>query len=454
METEATGAKGWQIPLLGWRVSRRLALVLEVAALIAWLLIMRGMSAISHDDLQVLLFYHYGHSFWFGNPAQFGQPANPRFHTLPAEYPPLSMLLFSLTVLPLLPDPIQAVTLYTVWMAVLAFISYFIFRRFEGERRARLYALALFICTSSVLLVSFDLAPAFATLGAFWATQRRKFSLAYIMIALGILLKLYPIFVLPVVVIEQVSDLSGAGKAGQRLRALLSGRVLAAVLRGLAICVALVAAVYAGSFLLNAQGTLSAFGFASQRPLQIESTPAALLWISHFFGVPITLGDPKYASNFGAFNWLSPQDGPFKLLSLVALVAGCLWVYWRQLAGRLHFKYAFLAALCVVVATNKVLSPQYFIWLLPLVVAVDCFDGVWLAICVLTLLEHPLIQPIRHLSVDGYYTLLMVLVILRNALLIVATLRLILRRPAIASTTAEHPTQTPSPADAVVQPGT
>jgi hypothetical protein len=395
------------------------ALGVEVAALAAGILAMRALSGASHDDLQVLLFYHYGHAFWFGTPP---------FHTLPVEYPPLSLALFSLSVLPPLQNPIMDVNVYTVWMAALTVAGYLLFRRFAGVARAPLAALAVLIAVGSVLLISYDLAPVLATLGALWAVERRRFTLAYTLLAVGILLKLYPVFLAPVVAIEQASVLAESlpGAAERRLlAALLDRRVWADVIRGLGICAGIVLVVLAGFWLLNGSGSLSAFGYAGQRPLEYESVPANLLWASHYLGVPVRL---EYG--FGAFNWVSPLDGPFKLLSAVFLVAGCIWVYWRQITGRLSFGHAFLACLCVVVATNKVLSPQYLLWLLPIVVALDCFDTVWLLICGLTLLEYPLIVPLRHhLAPGSYYTVVEFIVILRNALLILATLRLILGRP-------------------------
>ena len=401
---------------------------------------MRAVSGATHDDLQVLLFYHYGHVFWFGNPA---------FHTLPAEYPPLALVLFSLSVLPPLQNAIEAVNVFTVWMALLAVVSYVLYRRFEGDRRARLSALAVLIAAGAVLLISYDLAPALATLGALWAVERKRFNLAYALLAIGILLKLYPAFLLPVVVIEQWLSLT-AGLPGEERRASLARRVLPDILRGLGISLAIVVIVFAGSFLRNASGTLSAFQFASSRPLQFESIPAALLWISHFFGVPVQI-----AYGFGAFNWVSPDDGPFKLLSLVVLVAGCLWVYWRQLSGRLGFGQAFLACLCVVVATNKVLSPQYFIWLIPIVVAMDAFDTLWLVICGLTLLEYPLILPLRHhLSLGTYYSVVELILIVRNSLLLLATLRAILRPAVVSAHWTTREAHAAQPAWAVLQPET
>ena len=402
------------------------------------LIVMRAVSGASHDDLQVLLFYHYGHAFWFGNPA---------LHTLPAEYPPLSLVLFSLSVLPQLQSAIAAVNVFTMWMALLAVASYIIYRRFEGSHRARLSAFALLISAGSVLLISYDLAPALATLGALWAVERKRFNLAYALLAVGILLKLYPLFLLPIVVIEQFLSIT-AGLSGEEKRAALGERVLPEILRGLGIAVAILGIIFAGFFLLNTSGTLSAFQFASSRPLQFESIPAALLWISHFFGVPVQI-----AYGYGAFNWVSPDAGPFKLLSLLLLAAGCLWVYWRQLTGKLGFGQAFLACLCVVVATNKVLSPQYFIWLIPIVVAMDAFDTLWLVICGLTLLEYPLILPLRHhLSTNTYYSVVELILIVRNALLVLATLRAILRPAMVSAETTNEKTQPAQAAGAVLQP--
>jgi hypothetical protein len=412
--------------------------VVEITVVILGLIVMRAVSGVSHDDLQVLLFYHYGHAFWFGNPA---------FQTLPKEYPPLSLLLFTLSVLPPLRTAIAAVNVFTFWMALLAVLSYILYRRFEGARRARLCAVALLIAAGSVLLISYDLAPALATLGALWATQRKRFTLAYALLAVGILLKLYPVFLLPVVVIEQWLSLAG-GLPGAESRVSIAGKIVPGVLRGLGTCVGIVVIVFAGSFLLSVSGTVSEFRFASDRPLQFESIPAALLWMTHFFGVPVQI-----SYGFGAFNWASPDDGPFKLLSVVLLVAGCFWVYWRQLTVRLGFGQAFLACLCVVVATNKVLSPQYFIWLIPIVVAMDAFDSLWLVICGLTLLEYPVILPLRHhLSLNTYYSVVELLLIVRNGLLVLATLRAILRPAAIPAHWTRESAQPAQPAGAVLQP--
>jgi hypothetical protein len=154
------------------------------------------------------------------------------------------------------------------------------------------------------------------------------------------------------------------------------------------------------------------------------------LWLGTFLGFH---AQPNIS--FTSHNYVGPLDAVLKPLSALALVAGCLWVYWRQAHGRLTLDRAFLACLCVVVATNKLLSPQYFIWLLPIAAAVDGFDILWLALCVLSMYEfpigyHDLMAPTLTLYTHGDYSWsYLAVVAARNALLVFLTLRSTMRGP-------------------------
>src|SRR6185312_7752158 len=145
---------------------------------------------------------------------------------------------------------------------------------------------------------------------------------------------------------------------------------------GVGLCAGIVALGFWTAFAINPNGALSGFNYASARPLQIESTLATLL------GIP---AHPDYS--FVSLNYVGPLDMVLKPLSMLALLALCLLVYWRQARGRLTVGQAFVACLCAVLATNKIFSPQYLIWLLPVVAAVEGFDIFWLAICILTTLD-------------------------------------------------------------------
>lgn len=378
-------------------------------------------------------YHQYALAFWTGTPP---------LHAFPNEYPPLAIAVFSLTLLPPLPD-YQGV--FSFWMGLLFLLGYIGFMRYTSHRRAMTYAIYLFAGTAAVLLERFDLVPGLLTLAALWLTMRRRFGYAYLCIAIGVLMKLYPGFLLPVVMIEHYrvmvaarrpnGGMSPAVRAASRwfrrrkpLHALavvwqdysIRRVTLGALLGACAIIVG-----FLGPLALNPTGALSGFFYAGDRPLQIESMPASILWFGTLFGIP---AHPDYS--FLSLNFVGPLDVVLKPLSAVALVGGCLFVYWRQARGKLTVGQAFVACLAAVIVTNKVFSPQYLIWLMPVVAEVEGFDWLWLAVCVLTTLDFPILYQLRHPIVSVPYTpAFLPEVALRNFLLLFVTLRAIFRRP-------------------------
>lgn len=372
------------------------------AAVTIWLL----------PDGDVGEYHRYALAFW---------TSPPLFHHLPVEYPPLSILPFSLT---LLAFGGNYFLVFAICMGLLVVLGYLGFRRYADRRRAIMYGVYLIIGTSGVLLGRFDLVPALATLAALWAAQRARFQLAYLLIAIGILLKLYPIFLLPVIVIAQWQWLARPTNqptvlATSALRRIVTHQATGAVARSLIPGVAVVALGYLVSFLLNPAGTLSAFHYMSARPIQIESTPASLLWIGTFLHIPA-----RQAYSFLSHNYVGPLDVVLEPLSTVALVAGCLLVYLRQLRGKLTLAQAVTACLCFVIATNKIFSPQYLIWILPFVAMLGEFDLIWISICLLTTLVFPVIYQKDHFYVLSANWRYMAPLALRNGLLVIATIRL------------------------------
>ncbi len=187
-------------------------------------------------------------------------------------------------------------------------------------------------------------------------------------------------------------------------------------------CLGTVALGFGCALALNAHGALSEFVYAGARPLEVESTPATLLWLGRLVGIPAA---PRFS--FASLNYVGPLDAVLQPLSTVALVAACGVVYLRQARGRLSVGQAFLACLCAVIATNKVFSPQYLIWLLPIVAAVEGFDLWWLAICVLTTLVYPTFYQLRPVLVTvPDIPAFMPALAARNLLLVALTLRAML----------------------------
>lgn len=416
----AAGPRAWGRDALG--------IVLGMAALLAVRALLLTFFYMNNGDI---LFYHrYALAFWTGTPP---------FHTLPAEYPPLSILPFTLTLLPPLanyPD------VFTFWMGVAVVIGYIAYLRIATRGAAITYLVYLTLAAAVTTLGRFDIVPALVTLAALWVAERGRFRTAYVLLAVGALLKLYPLFLLPIILIahwrrlaaEDTANIRGSGNAGwlARARRVVEHEATRQVAFGAVLCLGVTAVGFAAAYLISPGAALSSLKFARHRPLHVEATPASLLWV-------VTLVSGVRAHSDWLFNscvYVSDTgrlDSILQNLSGVALVGGCLWTYWRQIRGKLTMAQAMLACLCVVIVTNKVFSPQYLIWVLPFVAAVEGFDLIWVAICVLTTVDFPILYHVYGLcmpvgGVKVVYSWQYLLDVgLRNGLLLFVTVRAIVR---------------------------
>src|SRR5262249_40840781 len=143
-----------------------------------------------HGDLT--LYHRYAQAFWLGSPP---------FTSLPAEYPLLSMAPFTLTLLP------DYITGFGLWMVLLFLAVIEVIPTRQSATAAKVCAVCLIRGCFATVLGRSDLVPAAATLVAYWAARERRFTLAYAVLAIGTLLKLYPVFLLPIVALEQYRTL-------------------------------------------------------------------------------------------------------------------------------------------------------------------------------------------------------------------------------------------------------
>ncbi len=316
------------------------------------------------------------------------------FHTLPREYPVLSLIPFSLTLL----TPWSWFEVgFAVWMALAAAGLYWYLGR-VGPRGASLaFAAYMLLGAWGTGVSRFDLVPAAFTLFCLVAAVRGRFVWAYLLLAIAVMLKLYPLpLLLPLFLAEQRA----------RKRPLLHWKRLLGVGTFAATC----AGVFLASLLVSVQGAFAPLDYFTYRPVQIESVPASLMWVGSLLGHPICS-----AFQFGSLNvydniqsscatYSAPPPGPMtSLLSplfLLLLVAGVLCVAWLQWRGKLSLKQAFVAILLVIILTGKVFSPQYFIWLAPLVAYVvgleDLFwFAAWCLISLLTTVIYPYLYGVK-----------------------------------------------------------
>jgi Glycosyltransferase family 87 len=410
--------------LSSWHARDRVALAALVAVLLGSLVLYMH-SAFGHGD--ITLYHRYAQAFWLGT------HGTPPLRSLPEEYPLLSLVPFTLTLLPPLPD---FVSVFALWMLLLFAAGFAAIRSREGGRAAEVCGVYLALGCFATVLGRFDLLPAAATVLAYWAARQRRFTLAYGLLAAGTLLKLYPLFLVPVLVLGQYRDL---GLHPLRVRPPRP------VVRGLALFGVSVGAVFAISAALNPGGWLGPFVYNAQRPLQVESVPASLLWLSGLLGLQVT---PDHS--FHSYNLVGSIAAELSLLAQAGLVGGCAWVYWQQLSGRLAFGRALTLCLLIVICTNRVFSPQYLMWVVPMVAIVEReYDGFWLAVCALTTLIFPYAYDFAGLHGSGapasYPAFFPGLIAVRNALLVVA-FALFARRSLLARAAAPDLARSTSPA--------
>ena len=262
---------------------------------------------------------------------------------------------------------------------------------------------------------------------------RRRPVLSGLALGVGLVTKVVPVLVLPVAVVYW-----GALRRWRELSvtALVSGLVAVAV---------------GVPFLLTGEHLLDLVQYHGQRPLEVESTGAALLTIGRFF-------DPASAwrvATYGSDNVVGPADrfllplaGVLPLLAAAAILAWSV-VQTREalrgpdgerISGEVLVRAA-CATLAASMALGKVFSAQYLAWLLPVGVLVSVLDtGSRRRTAVLLLGGAMLLTQLNQhfffgLLGQGPHPLMGVLFLLRNALVMAWAVWILVPGPRARSST-------------------
>jgi uncharacterized membrane protein len=201
----------------------------------------------------------------------------------------------------------------------------------------------------NVMLTRYDVWVAALTIGGLGALLARRERTGALLIGAAIATKLYPAVLVPL----------GLIWIWRR-----SGR--ASALRWLALVVAACAAFFLPFAALAPGGLGHSFGLQINRPLQIESLGSALLLAAHNLG---GLG-AAVKTSYGSQNLVAHDAAAAAAVSgLVQLLALCtVWVAFARGPARAdRLATAAAASVAVFIAFDKVFSPQYLIWLIPLV---------------------------------------------------------------------------------------
>ena len=381
----------------------------------------------------------YALTFWLGSKATsllpatqcafLGHVTQPSFHMLPIEYPPLILLPLSLALL----APITYYQLaFAFLMSLVSVLIYWLLMRYSSRHSALIFALYLFIGGLATAQLRFDLIPAALTLLFLIAAERKHWTAAYIALAFGVLCKLYPLLFLPTLFIAEQRDRSQfftppASSSWPNLPYNLWQTFRQASQwrwKNLLLFLAIIGSITGIFALLNFQeAVLSQFLYFAQRPIEIEATSSTFLYLSAYLGYPLHI-----VYTFGSLNILSPFDSLVSSIFTILFLLGCVYTIYLQWHERIDITQATIALLLVFIATGKVFSPQYLIWLMPLLAYAGASDLFWLLcwgiVSALTtfiyMVLYPLSlnNPLQIPFVPGYLQI----VTLRNALVIFITL--------------------------------
>jgi uncharacterized membrane protein len=404
-------------------------ILVTLQALLLWLVVLFTLPAVYG--------WHIGDLQTYFNAARSLSAGQLPYRDFTLEYPPLALVPF---VLPQLALGSQAydVSGYawrfllqnTLISSLIALGIALVMNHWRPQRR--LLALALYALlvglNAPVLPWRYDLFPALLTLLGLLCVLRGYPGLAGLWIGFGIAAKLYPIVLLPVFAAYYLAS----GDRRALIRLTLGGVA--------AVAIALL------PFALTAPGDLIAFlRYHEQRGLQIESLPAGAIILAHVLGQ----GGAGVVFNYGALHLVSPlADVALKWLPLAfvavfgAVLASCTARFRDEQTTAGTIDGATLANACVAallgfVATNKVFSPQYMIWLLPFAPLLRLrHTAMIVVICAITIA----IFPFDYQSLIDMHPFPVLLLNLRNLLVVMLLLWLLLEQlPALARVLRAQP---------------
>lgn len=220
-------------------------------------------------------------------------------------------------------------------------------------------------------------------LASLLALIRGRWALALVLLAVAIDFKVYPAVLAPIWLIASLPAAAVADwrRGGPRLARLLAGRIL--ILGGAAV------ALFVPFLLVQGPDALQFVAFNAQRGLQLESVGASVLMILQVVGQPLQI-----VARYGAYEVVNPLAPALAWASLPLTVVAVMVVgllFLRRVARDLPpldsnhpagdvivatrlpglVTLAAVATLMTVLIAAKVLSPQYLLWLLPLVPLLD-----------------------------------------------------------------------------------
>jgi uncharacterized membrane protein len=339
---------------------RRLIALPGAAVFLLCCFVTRGGLLDHHRYGDVGLYAHYAHQMTSGH-----WPYRDFYDV----YPPLAQPLFF--VVRLLPGPFATSFKWTMALCGAAALVLLILAMRASLLRVIVAAGVMSISpllVGPVFLNTYDLFPALLTIAAVLAFLHGRERTTYVLLALAVAAKVFALVLLPLVLIESWE------RGGRE-----------AVRRSLAWFVGVLLLVHLPFAVMGPGGLRFSYWVQLKRGLEVESLGGGILLVLNRLGLhSVTLRDTAAGSR----DAVGTLPDALEVVSSLAVVAAVLYVAWVYLRGHRDRVLACAAAVTAFVAFNKVLSPQYVVWLVPLVPAAGVVaSGVLVVVLALTRAE-------------------------------------------------------------------
>jgi len=325
------------------------------------------------------------------------------------EYPPLALPVF------LLPRLIAGngfsgyMEVFELMMAacgvIAAGLSAFVLAAQRAATRQLVCGVALValspLLLGAVVLSRYDMFPTMLTVAAVTAFYFDRNRTGFLLLALGTAAKAFPVVVVPIAAVY-------VWRRHGRRPALICLAVFAVALL----------ACFLPFLVIAPHGVWWAIHGQENRPLQIESVGAALFLAAHqLVGLHLTYYFTHSSDNLDGHATLT-FAGVMSALQLIGLVA--VWaLYAVGPPTRERLLTSAAAAVCAFIVFDRVLSPQYLIWLAPLVAMINGRRGLAaIAMLACAMVMTQLYYPLHFAPLKSFVALESWAVVVRDLLLV------------------------------------
>jgi hypothetical protein len=195
----------------------------------------------------------------------------------------------------------------------------------------------------------YDIWPTLLTVATVALFVRRHYTVAFAVLGIAVAAKLFALVLLPLLFLQATRTVGWKRTLTPAVAFFVT-----------------TAAFFGATAALSWRGARYPFTYLIDRPVEIESTAGSIVGLFHLAG---WWSIDKHES-FGSVNFEGTKPATLGLVTTVIGAVALLALWWRS--ALVHLPHGILinwstAAIAIALATSKVFSPQYLVWLVPFV---------------------------------------------------------------------------------------